>query len=362
MSAVKVAAAEPPSPPALRLGVVGMVHDHVAGFLDGSRQRKDIQIVGIAEPSEELFGRYAKQFELDDALRWKSIETMLVEAKPEAVVVFTNIFDHRTVVTTCARHGVHVMVEKPLAVNIQHARTIDEAARKGKIHVLVNYETTWYRSSQAAYDSVHKEGSLGEIRKLVVHAGHRGPKEIGCAAEFIEWLTDPELNGGGGALVDFGCYGANLITWMMEGQRPISVTAVTQQIKPELYPRVKDEGTIILVYPRAQGIVQASWNWALGRKDMQVYGTAGYVTTVRDGSLRLRTRKSREKELPAAPLKPPHDDPLSYLAAVARGEIEPAGPSSIKINLVVTEILDAALRSAATGRTIRLDPDGAGGR
>ena len=88
--------------------------------------------------------------------------------------------------------------------------------------------------------------------------------------------ADPVLNGGG-ALMDFGCYGADLITWLMDGQRPTSVTAVTQQLKPEVYPRVDDDATIILSYPHTQGVIQASWNWPIGRKDMDIYGVTGQV-------------------------------------------------------------------------------------
>ncbi len=77
-------------------------------------------------------------------------------------------------------------------------------------------------------------GRIGDIRKIVVHDGHNGPKEINVQPEFLNWLVDPKLNGGG-ALFDFGCYGADLATWLMDGQRPLSVTAVTQQLKPEIY-------------------------------------------------------------------------------------------------------------------------------
>ena len=66
------------------------------------------------------------------------------------------------------------------------------------------------------------------------------------------------------------------------------MTAVTQQIKPEIYPRVDDEATIILTYPKAQAIVQASWNWPFDRKDMEVYGQTGYVITVKRDDIRVR--------------------------------------------------------------------------
>jgi predicted dehydrogenase len=195
------------------------------------------------------------------------------------------------------------------------------------------------------------------LRKIVVHDGHRGPREIGCSETFLKWLTDPKLNGGG-ALPDFGCYGAGLITWSMAVQRPTSVFAVTQQIKPEVYPEVEDEATVVLTYPKAQGIIQASWNWAIARKDMELYGTTGYVLAPQKDLLRLGKVDAQETQLdfPAPPPSGPLRDQLSYLVAVVRGEIQPSGPSSLEVNLIVTEILDAARDSARTGRRIDLPP------
>ena len=199
-----------------------------------------------------------------------------------------------------------------------------------------------------------REG-LGEIRKVVVHDGHNGPKEIGVEPEFLSWLTDPKLNGGG-ALFDFGCYGADLMTWLMDGQRPQTVTAVTQQIKPDVYPRVDDEATIILTYPKAQAIVQASWNWPFSRKDMEVYGQKGYVITVQRDEIRVRRGgdDAREEQSTARPVPAPYDNELSYLRAVIVDGAKPDGLSFLETNVTVMEILDAARRSAVSGKTIRL--------
>src|SRR5882672_8352207 len=228
----------------LRVVVAGLVHGHASGFLQHYQHRPDLQIVAIAEPSQQLAAEYAARFGLEQKLLYSDLEEAIQKTNPQAVLAYTNTYDHRQVVEICARHGVHVMMEKPLAVSAKDAHAIAEAARKAKIHVLVNYETTWYRSNHAVYDLVH-DNSLGEIRKVVIHDGHEGPKEIGVGPEFLGWLTDPKLNGGG-ALYDFGCYGADLMTWLMDGQRPTTVTAITQRIKPDIYLRVDDEATIIL--------------------------------------------------------------------------------------------------------------------
>jgi predicted dehydrogenase len=339
--------------PPLRLAIVGLVHGHVPGFLDGSTSRRDIQLVAIVEPDRSLAKQYATRYHIDSTLLYTDLAEMLHKVQPEAVATFTSTFDHRKVVETCARFGVHVMMEKPLAVSTEHARAMEKAATKAHIHVLVNYETTWYPSNNAAYGMITDEGAIGDIRKIVVHDGHRGPKEIGCQPEFVKWLTDPVLNGGG-ALTDFGCYGADLMTWLMGGKKPLSVAAVTQQIKPAVYPKVDDEATIVLAYPKATGIIQASWNWPFDRKDMEVYGTTGQICTVRKDSLRVRFGQNPEAVIATTPLAAPEGDPLSYLAAVVRGKVKPAGLSSLKVNMVVTEILDAARQSAKSRKTVKL--------
>jgi len=336
----------------LRVALAGLVHGHASGFFDRFQHRADLQVVGIAEADRQLTSQFAKKYGLAPGLFYSDLEEMLKATHPQAVLAYTNTYDHRRVVEICARYGVHVMMEKPLAVSLEDARAIEEAARAGKIQVLVNYETTWYRSNQAAYDLVH-EKAIGEIRKVVVHDGHSGPKEIGVGPEFLAWLTDPKLNGGG-ALFDFGCYGADLATWLMDGRRPDSVTAVTQQIKPEVYPRVDDEATIIVTYPHAQAIVQASWNWPFSRKDMEVYGQKGYAITVGRDAVRVRLPEKEEISADAKPLEKTKGDSVSYLRAVLLGGLKPEGQSSLETNVIVTEILDAARQSAATGKTVSL--------
>jgi predicted dehydrogenase len=339
----------------LRLAVAGLVHGH-APIILGRKDRGDLQIVGIYEPQRDVAEKYAKRFGLPPTLFFTDLKKMLEEVKPEAVAAFGSTFDHLSVVQACAPRGIHVMVEKPLAVSLQHALQIEALARKHRINVLTNYETTWYASNHAVYDLTHKEKALGPIRKLVIHDGHQGPQEINVPPEFFKWLTDPVLNGGG-ALMDFGCYGANLATWLMDGAEPLTVTAVTQQFKPEIYPKVEDEATIILGYCDALAIIQASWNWPTNRKDLEVYGRDGYAFALDGRNLRQRKAGAEREQALSLERRPaPFDDPFAYLAAVLRGEVQPDANdlSSLANNIKVIRILDAATRSAATGKTIKL--------
>lgn len=339
----------------LRVAVVGLVHDHVHWIL--GYQNKNIEVVGISEPDRSLAEKYSKRHGYSISIVYSTMEEMIEKTKPEAVLAFNNIYDHLKVVEHCAPKGIHVMVEKPLAVSNEHATKMLALAKKHNIHLLTNYETTWYGSNAKAYQVIKEDKLIGDIRKIVFHTGHRGPVEIGCSKEFLNWLTDPVLNGGG-ALTDFGCYGADLATWLMSGETPVSVTAITQTIKPELYPKVDDEATIILTYKKTQVIIQASWNWPYGRKDMYVYGKNGFVFCKDGTNMQLQENEKKEiQTLTASSLSNDRNDPFIYFANVIRGHIsmKEYDLSAPATNEIVTRILDAARQSAKTGKTIVWD-------
>lgn len=342
-----------PSDPPLRLAIAGLVHGHVDGFLRAARARSNIQIAGVFDPDTALHKKYAQKYGLPDSVFFTDLGAMLDSVKPEAVATFTSTFDHPLVVEACAKRHIHVMMEKPLAVSMDHARAIRAAAGRGNIHVIVNYETTWYRSHGEMWTLFKEQHAGGNIVKMVAMDGHPGPKEIGVGPEFLGWLTDPVKNGAG-ALFDFGCYGANLMTWMMDNQRPIAVTALTQTIKPQIYSRVDDQATVLLQYPNAQGIIQASWNWPFDRKDFEVYSEHAQAIAIKGAELRVRMPKEKEETRTPGPRPPDEADSVSYLTAVVRGKLKPSGLSSLENNMIVTEILEAARESARTGKTIHL--------
>jgi predicted dehydrogenase len=345
----------------LKVGIVGLVHGHVAAFFGGGAmtpagsilKRPDVELVGIVEPDEALFDRYAKEFHLSPALHFKSIAEMAAKAHPVAVLVFTSPAEHRRIVEECADLGLSVMMEKPLAFKFDDALAMERAAKRGKIHVLVDYETSWYGSNTEAAKLL-KAGELGSMVKAVVRDGHEGPTKIGVQPEFGQWLKDPKLDGDG-ALTDFGCYGPDLVTTMLNGEAPLSVSAVTQHLQPELYPLVDDEADFVLKYKSAVAIVEASWDWPFGVKQMDVYGRTGYAKTLNGSGIEVRRKGDRTetKEDASAP-QAPYDDPLHYLEAVLGGLDEGDSLSSLKTNVTVTEILDAARRSAQTGKTVVL--------
>ncbi|MFN5357237.1 MAG: Gfo/Idh/MocA family protein [Bacteroidota bacterium] len=339
----------------VRLAVAGIAHGH-NGWILGRKNDAAVQLVGIYETNKELVKKMMDKYHLDPALFYDDMNKMLEEVKPEGVLGFGTTLQHLGVVEACAPKGIHVMVEKPLATTVADAEKMVGLARKHKILLLTNFETSWYPTTDKSFALTRDTAFMGPIRKVVVHDGHEGPKEIGVSKEFFEWLTDPVQNGGG-ALMDFGCYGANLMTLLMNGSMPLSVTAVPSQFKPHSYPKVDDEAPILLQYPGAQCIIQASWNWPFARKDMAIYGSNGYIITKDNYNMKAKGKVGSEIDYKlTAQETNTYTSPFLYFADAIRNKISiPAfGAYSIENNLIVVRILEAARNSAKTGKTIYL--------
>lgn len=350
----------PPSqaqtPKSIKLVMAGLSHGH-SHWIFQKQLADGTELIGIYEPNQAIVTQFKNQYKLDHSLFYTDLDEMLDKLSPDGLLAFGPIYDHLMAVEAAAPRGIHVMVEKPLAVSWEHAQKMERLAKAHNIHLLTNYETSWYPSTEETYQLLQDEEQFGELRKVVFHHGHKGPKEIGVDEAFLDWLTDPKLNGGG-ALVDFGCYGANIMTYFMKGLKPSTVTAITKTFKPEIYQEVEDEATIVLTYPDAQAIIQASWNWPFDRKDMEAYGAKGQIVAPNPKSIHIKSPKTKgeTRQIELQVSKEVYQDPFAYFADVIRGKIKLAPHSlyALDNNMVVMEILEAAKISAENGETVVL--------
>lgn len=329
-----------------KLAVAGVTHDHIAVLLSAVKSC-DVEVIGVYEKDERYLKENALRGVVADSLFYGDLSKMLDITKPEAVVCYSSIYDHMEIVEQCAPRHIHVMLEKPLAVSVEHAKKMKELAEQYGIHILSNYVTSWFPSNHLIKNL---SGEIGDIFKMEFYDGHRGPIEIGCSKQFTDWLGDPVLNGGG-AIVDFGCYGANLATWILGGQEPIDVYAVLQHKKPNVYPKVDDDATIILRYPEMTVQLMASWCWPFDRLEVHMYGMSGAIHLTDPKSV---VKNGETVNAPA--LEAPYDNNFSYFKSVIDGKIkvENSDLASLYNNLTVVRILDAARRSAESGKAEKL--------
>src|SRR5260370_3386517 len=236
-----------------RLAVVGLDHDHVWSLLKDIAGEPSAALVAIAESDPTLVSRAQKGVPASVKF-YSDYVKMLDEAKPDAVIVTTSNDRHLEILRQCAKRHIHYSTEKPLAANAADAREMEPLAREANIKLMVNYWNAWVPSSHDIFRRV-RAGEVGPIQRIIVQYGHRGPKEIGVSQQFANWLYDPVKNGGG-AIMDFGCYGAELSVWLKG--RPTRVYATTRKLKVEQNNKVDDDASFDIVYPDASSVITLS--------------------------------------------------------------------------------------------------------
>lgn len=332
----------------LRVVLAGLSHDHVDGTFDKFKNGQ-IEIIGIVESDQELCNKKKAKYQLPDSLFLIDLKAALQKKHPDLVMVYNSPSEHLAIVEKCLPLRIPVMIEKPLAFSVLDAEKMKALSEKFNTKVYTNFPSLWYTSFM---ELLKKSNETGLISKMVMRGGHRGPAE-GCSKEFLSWLTDSVKNGGG-ALIDFGCYGAVVMTELMQGKLPLSVYATAKHLRPEVYPKADDAATILLEYTGATGICEASWNWPYTIMDVEVYGKDGYLHASQFDTpeLQAKDRKGMRKEEISIP---EYKDEVAYLTAVLKnGAPDNNKMLSLERNLIIARILDAARKSVNEGRRIDL--------
>ena len=333
--------------------VAGLSHDHVNRMLDKNKTG-EIVIIGIAEADQQLCNKKKIAYQLPDSIFYNNLTTALKKKHPDLVMVYNAPAEHLAVIEICMPLHIPVMVEKPLCFSKMEASRIEFLSKEFNTKVYTNFPSAWYTSF---IELSKRANEIGTINKMVMHGGHRGPIEIGCSKDFSGWLTDPDKNGGG-AITDFGCYGASIMTELMQGKKPISVFAIARHLKQEIYPKVDDDATIILEYQGATGIIEASWNWPYTIMDAEAYSKDAYLHAAEfnasreEPSLQSKNQRETKTENISAPK---YKDEVEYLTAVIKnGANDDNTFLSLERNLIIVKILDAARKSVKEGKKIIL--------
>ena len=346
-------------PARLRVGVLGLSHDHVWANLAAIAAGAQGELVAVAEPDPRLRERLGREH--GGVAAHSAFDALLDRRDLDAILCFT---DNRASADWGARalaRGFPVMVEKPMAADLAGAETLLAAAHAARRPLMINWPTAWRPALRHGLTLV-AGGAIGEPVQLSHRGGHAGPREFGCSEQFSEWLYDPVRNGGG-ALVDYCGYGGILARTLLG--RPEAVTAVAARLRKKDLPS-EDNAVIVLRYPRALAVLEGSWTQIGGEPGFAciVYGEAGTVIvhqpravregqTVGAGRVQLVRREGSETIEPAA-LPEGERDGVSYFLARLRDGRPIEGLCAPEVGRDVQEILAAALESATAGRTVTL--------
>jgi predicted dehydrogenase len=341
------------SAPPLKIAVVGLVHGHAWANLTDILASKAVTLVGLSEPNPVLRD-LAKRKGVSDALLFTDTVRMLDETKPDIVWGFVENNRHLEVVRACAKRGIHVILEKPLASTYADARAIRDVAHAAGIFVMTNYQMAWWPANAAAKRIVDS-GGVGAVFRLHGLVGHGGASSEGPSNRvFFDWLTDPVANGGG-ALIDFGCYTAVWSLWYLG--RPQTVFARAETLQPERFPKVDDNVMILLGYPGGSALIEASWDLPRAYQDLEIMGRKGTVAMNKDG-VQVGQGRTPSHSVPADALPEEKATPAAYMANAIRTHQPPGDILGLDINVDVMEILDAAQRSIRSGSVVRFSESG----
>lgn len=338
-------------PEALRIGVLGLTHDHVWGNLDELAAADGGVLVAAADPHQPLLDRVRQEH---DCTVYTDYEALLDTEDLDAVYVYSDNAAAVKLVEMAAAGKLHAMVEKPMAANLEGADRMLAAVRNGGVRLMINWPFAWWPQLQRAI-SLAGDGDIGDLWEVKYRAAHSGPREEGCSDFFCDWLYDPDRNGAG-ALIDYCCYGALLARAILGV--PSRVFGVAGRLCKEDIT-VDDNALIVMAYPRAMALSEASWTQvgSLSAYLTVIHGTRGtlLVEPRRGGRLLRATGEEPagvEVEVPASPAHM-QDASHHFLHCLAAGE-DFTTLCADRIGRDTQEILEAGLLCVGDGAEVSL--------
>jgi predicted dehydrogenase len=163
----------------LRIGIIG------AGIMGRWHSRvyqshEQCQVVGVCDLDKSRARALADEFDVTEV--YGSHEEMISGANMDMVSVCTPDFAHAAPTIDCVSAGIHVLVEKPLAVRVEDAEAIIAAAQKNAVKVMAQFSHRWVPSYRQAKDLL-SGGELGE--PLLAYA--RKNDHIYVPTEMLKW-------------------------------------------------------------------------------------------------------------------------------------------------------------------------------
>jgi predicted dehydrogenase len=335
-------------PDKLRIGALGLSHDHIWDNLKSLSESSDGMLVAAADPHPELQER-ARSLGCEQV--FADCGQLLDSVALDAVYIYADNRQGVDLAVQAAARGLHIMIEKPMASTLAGADRIRGAARAAGVQLMVNWPIAWWPHLQYALQLVD-EGRIGDIFQVNYRAAHAGPRELGCSPFFSEWLYDPRRNGAG-ALMDYCCYGAALTCRLLG--LPSRVTAVSGRLRKEDLP-AEDNAVLIMQHARAISTSTASWT-QIGHMSSyipMIYGSAGTLI-LQQGQVWLADAAHEDGvklDLPA-PSAGQANSAEFFLSHIRSGE-PITGLCGADVGLMAQEVLEAGLRSAAEGRSVSL--------
>ena len=344
-------------------------HMHMGDLLREVSEHPDAEIAGIYHPDRAKMESAVQKLGIPNDRVFTDLDACLSKARADLAIVCSTTAEHANSVEKLAPHGVNVMVEKPFAASVGDARRMMKAMEGTGRRLAVNWPLAWYRSHNTAKRLID-EGAIGDLIEVHFYDGNRGPlfhlaDKVEVSPEEVErqkpgswWYKKAS---GGGSLLDYLGYGVTLGTWFLNGEQPIEVTSVVDET-PGI--EVDQHSVTVCRYRRGLSKFETRWGTLTDPWTQQPQPKCGFVLVGTNGNISsydyddfvtLQTRKDTgHLRVPVDTLPPGRRAPVEYMLARIADGAPITGPLDPSLCLVGQRIVDSAVLSAQTKRTVPL--------
>ena len=289
---------------------------------------------------------------------YSNMDALLDDSRIDAVFVASPNASHVGHTVQAAEAGKHVLSEKPMATSVDDALTMVRACRANGVKLGLGFELRFHPAHLLARNLV-SQGRLGRVRLIQGHwgRGERGEPEHLPRTGLRAWWEDPAAMGDGSVIMGLGVHVFDLVRFVMR-QEITEVSAMTDgQTEAQPLEHIAsmslrlEDGTIA--------------NVSCGRmlpdtlNDFTIYGTDGRFTgratvwEARMGDVEVVSETVNQIESWEYDYLANFTAELSDFHAALKEDREPAATGID--GLRSTEINSAVIRSAQTGRTVKIE-------
>ena len=354
-----------------RVAGLSFDHMHMGDLLRQVTGHGNAEIAAIYDPSREKMQTAVEAFGIPPERVFTDLQACLSVSKPDLAIVCAATAAHAAYVERVAKHKVHVLVEKPFAASVADADRMIEAMRPTGRLLAINWPLAWYPCHNTTKRLID-EGAIGDLAEVHFHDGNRGPLfhlagKVEVTPEQVEaqkpsswWYKKAS---GGGSLLDYLGYGVTLGTWFMNGEKPIEVTCVIDET-PGI--EVDQHSVTVCRYRRGLSKFETRWGTLTDPWTQQpqpkcgfvVVGTAGTISSYDyDAFVTLQTKDNTvPRQIAADTLPAGQRAPVEYVLGCIEKGIAIKGPLDPALSRIGQQIVDSAMLSAVSKRTVPLLP------
>ena len=353
--------------------IIGFAHMHVNEIAQYIDECEDFSLVGFAdvppESQEITDSRYTRIWNIKNNSEKYGIKPyddyrlMLDDLKPDIAFILCDNVNKPLIVEECAKRGVNVSIEKPMAVNLAEALKIKDMVDKYGIEAVVNWPVIWrpYLHKQIA---ALESGIVGKLIKAFYINGHTGPLGKGAkhrgVTEKAQEMTDAERAStwwykgemGGGAFLDIGCYGCFFNAWARnDDDKPISVMAMSGNYNHP-YMNAPDNMVGMIEYKDSFGVVEGTWTvpQASLPKGPVYMCTEGVLYCDENQEVVAMDIYGEKIKLPEYDIHPSIKNLPEHYAYCKRTNTPLLRNVTLDFNIGVMSVIDAAICSAESGK------------